>query len=179
MDEPRAKPEDAVAVALANLDRRITDAVENLDARCNERFERLAVELRALDRLSEEKFVKHKTMLEAQAEKVALALAASDKAISKSETSSDERFRSHNNLIAQMKERDAEYARADDLKRVEEQIVRIGSRLDTMPEIRALASRADMDAGASLSTHRLIPYALTIFGLVLTVAFLYLALRKG
>ncbi len=50
----------------------------------------------ALDRLTDAKFVTFRTLVDSQAEKVALALSAAEKAISKAETATEKRFDSVN-----------------------------------------------------------------------------------
>ncbi len=108
MDEPRAKPDDAVAVALTNLDRRITEGLENLDNRCSDRFTTLEAALSALDRLTETKFVTHKTMMEAQSDKVALALYATEKAGDKADAATEKRFDSVNEFRRALSDQSAE-----------------------------------------------------------------------
>lgn len=57
---------------------------------------RLEERILALDRLTDEKFVTVEAMMTFQADKVALALAAADKAVTKAETANEKRFESVN-----------------------------------------------------------------------------------
>lgn len=58
--------------------------------------------LAALDRLMEAKFVTFQVLVDSQAEKVALALSAADKAVSKAETATEKRFESVNEFRASL-----------------------------------------------------------------------------
>ncbi len=62
----------------------------------NGRFEILTENLSSLDRLTEAKFVTYRTLVDSQADKVSLALDASEKAITKAEIATDKRFESMN-----------------------------------------------------------------------------------
>lgn len=54
--------------------------------------EELAARIVALDALTDAKFVTYRTLIDSQAEKVALALAAADRAIQKAEAATEKRF---------------------------------------------------------------------------------------
>lgn len=64
--------------------------------------EKLAGRVDGLDRLTDAKFVTLRTLMDSQAEKVALALAASEKAVSKAETANEKRFEGVNEFRAQL-----------------------------------------------------------------------------
>ena len=103
MVDPRApQPNGAVAATIAALDRRLDDKI------CA-----VAKQLEALDRLTEAKFITHKTLLEGQAAQVALALTASEKAIGKAEAANEKRFDSVNEFRAQLADQAATFMRAD------------------------------------------------------------------
>jgi hypothetical protein len=61
-----------------------------------ERLGTLEATYHALDRLTDAKFITHRTLLERHADTVALALAASDKAVTKAEIATEKRFESVN-----------------------------------------------------------------------------------
>lgn len=58
--------------------------------------EDLGARLIALDALTDAKFVTYRTLIDSQAEKVALALASADKAVQKAEAATEKRFESVN-----------------------------------------------------------------------------------
>ncbi|HEU4541762.1 MAG TPA: hypothetical protein VFR23_11610 [Jiangellaceae bacterium] len=62
---------------------------------------RLLERVEGLDRLTEAKFVTYRSLIDLQAEKVALALTASDKAITKAEAATERRFELLNEFRAQ------------------------------------------------------------------------------
>lgn len=77
--------------------RRKTDNSE-MNAELRALIERVS----ALDRLMEAKFVTFQVLVDSQAEKVALALNAADKAVSKAETATEKRFESVNEFRASL-----------------------------------------------------------------------------
>ncbi len=85
MDEPRAKPSDSIEIAIASLDRRLDDKISTV-----------AKDVEALDRLIAARLSEVNTKIAAQADKVELALTASDKAISKAENATEKRFEAVN-----------------------------------------------------------------------------------
>lgn len=88
-----------------------------------------------LDRLTEARFVTHRTLLDSQAEKVALALASADKAIIKQETATNERLHLLNELRAGV-------ATTNDLDGLERRVNDLKERLD-----RAEGKGAGLQAG--------------------------------
>lgn len=68
---------------------------------------RLAERINGLDRLVDEKFVRHGTMLAAQADRVALALAAAEKAIDKAEVATERRLQGMNEFRDQLSDQAA------------------------------------------------------------------------
>lgn len=73
----------------------------------------LAERLNGLDRVVDEKFVRYKAMLDGQAEKTALALNASDKAITKAEAANERRFEGVNEFRAQLSDQAATFLNRD------------------------------------------------------------------
>lgn len=98
----------------------------------------------SLDRLTEAKFVTYRTLIDSQADKVALALDASEKAITKAEIATDKRFESMNefrqslsDLSGTMATRREMEASVTELKGIaaenSKQIAELRSRLDVGP----------------------------------------------
>lgn len=58
----------------------------------SDRIERAQERIEGLEKVTDAKFVTYRTLVDSQAEKVALALAASDKAVSKAEMANEKRF---------------------------------------------------------------------------------------
>lgn len=110
-----ASADKAVTSALTSADKAVAKA-ETLNERrfdlINEttamthtlmdRLEQLSAKVDGLDRLTEAKFVTIRTLIESQADKVALALTASDKAVSKAEGANEKRFEGVNEFRGQL-----------------------------------------------------------------------------
>jgi len=104
----------------------------NTDANVVELEASLARRIASLDALTDSKFVTHRTLLDSQADKVALALAAADKAVNKAEAATEKRFDAVNEFREQLNDQTktfvgrAEYAamhesmidKVDELRRV-------------------------------------------------------------
>lgn len=71
-------------------------------ARLVEQVVALGERITALDALTEAKFVTYRVLVDAQADKVALALAAADKAVSKAELATEKRFEGVNEFRGQL-----------------------------------------------------------------------------
>jgi hypothetical protein len=71
-------------------------------ARLSERMAGLDRQLADADKLTEARFVASRTLVDSQAEKVALALAAADKAVSKAEMATEKRFEAVNEFRGQL-----------------------------------------------------------------------------
>jgi acyl transferase domain-containing protein len=87
---------------MSPCDKKLTDELHDLAAEHRALTERVA----ALDRLMEAKFVTFQVMVESQAEKVSLALAAADKAVTKAEDATEKRFESVNEFRLTLSDRD-------------------------------------------------------------------------
>lgn len=89
---------------------------------------RISDQIGAVDKLTDAKFVTYKTMLEAQAEQVAIALVASDKATAKSEYAIEKQFetarREMETAVMELKATNTE---------ITKQVVELRSRLDVGP----------------------------------------------
>lgn len=110
----------------------------------NGRFEILTENLSSLDRLTEAKFVTYRTLVDSQADKVSLALDASEKAITKAEIATDKRFEAINGLRAVLAEQSAQMATRRELEafivelkatisELQKQTSELRSRLDVGP----------------------------------------------
>jgi hypothetical protein len=76
------------------------DRLLYLEKLLNEKLEALSDKVEGLDRLTESKFVTHKTMLDSNAAQVSLALAAAEKAIDKADIATEKRFEGVNEFRA-------------------------------------------------------------------------------
>lgn len=83
---------------------------------------RLSERLDGLDRLTEAKFVTYRSLIDLQAEKVALALTASDKAITKAEAATERRFELLNEFRAQSQDWAARFATREATELADKQI---------------------------------------------------------
>lgn len=115
------RPDDPATVALARLEERILQ----------------------LDRLTEAKFVTLRTLMDSQAEKVALALNASDKAVTKAEVATEKRFESVNEFRGQLDDQAKQLVTRVEFNALRDSIV------DKVDEIRRHADR-DQGRGAGL-----------------------------
>lgn len=90
----------------------------------------LSERIESLDRLTDAKFVTHRAMLEAQAEKVALALAAAEKAIEKAEIAVEKRFDAINEFRKTINDQSATFATKPELAAANNLIERNREALD-------------------------------------------------
>lgn len=74
----------------------------SLVAELSDRVERNHERIEGVDKITDAKFVTFRTLVDSQAEKVALALAASDKAVSKAEVANEKRFEGINEFRGQL-----------------------------------------------------------------------------
>lgn len=100
-----AAAEKAVTTALESADKAVAKS-EGLNERrfqlmnentliqseMSDRIERAQERIEGLEKITDAKFVTYRTLIDSQAEKVALALAASDKAVNKAEVANEKRF---------------------------------------------------------------------------------------
>lgn len=68
----------------------------------SDRIERAQEKIEGVSKVTDAKFVTYRTLIDSQAEKVALALAASDKAVSKAEAANEKRFEGINEFRGQL-----------------------------------------------------------------------------
>lgn len=97
--------EKAVTTALESADKAVGKAESQNEKRfqlmnentliqseMSDRIERAQERIEGLEKITDAKFVTYRTLIDSQAEKVALALAASDKAVNKAEVANEKRF---------------------------------------------------------------------------------------
>jgi hypothetical protein len=87
----------------------------------------LSIRVDGFSELMEAKFVTYRTLIDSQAEKVALALDAAEKAIDKAEAATEKRFDAVNEFRAQLTDQTASFARRD---YVEQEMASVDRRLD-------------------------------------------------
>jgi hypothetical protein len=73
-------------------------------------LEALVERVDAAERLTDAKFVTYRTLIDSQADKVALALSASEKAITKAETATERRFEAVNEFRQTLSDQAANFA---------------------------------------------------------------------
>jgi hypothetical protein len=86
--------------------------------------------LNGLDRLTDAKFVTHRTLLDSQAEKVALALAAAKEAINKAEAATEKRFQSVNEFRETLSDQAATFVNRDQFEALRDVVATLSARLD-------------------------------------------------
>jgi hypothetical protein len=74
--------------------------LDERELRNREQLDRIIDQIGSVDRITDAKFVTFRTLIDSQAEKVALALAAADKAVSKAEVATEKRFEGVNEFRA-------------------------------------------------------------------------------
>jgi DnaJ-domain-containing protein 1 len=173
--------EKAVAKAEVETDTRITELERQIDRRMDseqqalaqaralseKRYETIMGELpqiaealeriAALDRVTDAKFITFRTLVDSEAEKVALALNASDKAVTKAEVANEKRFESVNEFRSQLNDQSKTFVsrvefisatgslvdKVDDLK---QSVAGLGSSVDS--RLATIAGRASgLNAG--------------------------------
>lgn len=100
----------------------------------------LTEQLSALDRLTDSKFITHRTLLDSQAEKVALALASADKAVSKAESATERRFEAVNEFRQTLSDQAALFATRKEVEQL------VGSNAE---KIASLTDRINKTEGRS------------------------------
>jgi hypothetical protein len=90
----------------------------------------LAERIEALDRLTEAKFVTYRTLLDANAEKVALALSASKEAITKAEVAIERRFESVNEFRSTLTDQTSSFPSKVELHALADRVTDLATRLD-------------------------------------------------
>lgn len=78
--------------------------LDERELRNREQLDRIIDQIGSVDRITDAKFVTFRTLIDSQAEKVALALAAADKAVSKAEVATEKRFEGVNERFASVNE---------------------------------------------------------------------------
>lgn len=150
MTQPQTDPASDVGAALA----RLAEQTTGLQRQISNLAESVRQQIAGEKELTDAKFVQHLTMIDTQADKVALALASSDKATSKAETANEKRFESVNEFRAQLTDQartfmpraEAEAIIRRSTERIEELTARVGQTVDRS-EIEAQRQRDDQRFG--------------------------------
>ncbi len=110
----------------------------------------LQAQIEALDRLTDAKFVTYRALIDSQAEKVALALTAAEKAITKAETATEKRFESVNEFRATLSDQASDFV--------------------TRVEFQSLKERMDETKGKSLGMNSAVAVLVQIVVIGIAVA---------
>lgn len=141
--------------------------------RCNheEELARLGEALVALDRLVDAKFVTFKMMVESQADKVALALAASDKAVTKAEAATDKRFDGVNEFRSQLSDQASRFVTRDtfDARVTSIDHAKDAAHAGLTARLDAVEKMQERQAGRAGGLYAGWGYLVTAAGLALTV----------
>jgi hypothetical protein len=131
---------------------------------------RLEQRINALERLTDAKLANLSTLIDAHAERVVLALAAADKAVSKSETATEKRFESVNEFRQTLSDQTRSF-----ISRVEFEVVRDSNAA----RIADLASRLDRTEGKAVGLNAGWVYLLGGLSVVATlVSLIILVVRQ-
>jgi hypothetical protein len=122
----------------------------------------------AFDRLTDAKFVTQRVMMESQAEKVALALAAADKAISKSEQATEKRFESVNEFRKTLSDQAANF-----ISRREFEVLREAQAQRTLE----FSARLDKAEGRSSGLDAAWVYLVGAFGIIAALVGVAIAIQ--
>jgi len=138
-------------------------------------------QLRALDDLTSSRFVTHRTLMDTSSEKVALALSAADKAVTKAEIATEKRFEAVDEFRGALHEQSKTF-----VTRVEFDALshRMTEKIDggtnrTMEKIDDLRKSRDMFTGTATGASALWGYAIGGVGLLGTVVTVAIVLLKA
>lgn len=95
------------------------------------------------EKLNDAKFVTYRALIDSQAEKVALALTASEKAITKAETAAEKRFESVNEFRGQLTDQAATFITRREFEQW---------RDSTQERVNELKARVDVNSGRARAT---------------------------
>lgn len=166
----------AVAKAEALNERRfetmtaVTAAVNSL----NSRVEELHAKVDGLSGLTDAKFVTFRTLVDSQAEKVGIALASSDKAVSKAEVANERRFESVNEFRAQLSDQASRLISRTEASAMNDSLA---ARLDAtlggieaaVIDIKTRMDRAEGKSGGYSSSGALVVAIVGIIGTVMAI----------
>ena len=169
---------EAITAALAAANRTMDEVGTTTSIR--EQVASIGSSIAALDKLTDAKFVTFRTLIDAQAVQVALALTSSDKAVTKAEIANDKRFEGVNEFRAQQADIIATF-----IPRVEAEQRMTGNseKIDHLElQLNALTARMDRGEGRSGGHTDSTKNLVTIVGIVLTaitvLVGLYLAFHR-
>lgn len=115
--------------------------LDERELRNREQLDRIIDQIASVDRITDAKFVTFRTLIDSQAEKVALALAAADKAVTKAEAATEKRFEGVNEFRAAL----------NDQTRLQVTTDKFDSVVDGLnSRIRALETRIEKAEGQGL-----------------------------
>lgn len=115
-------------------------ALTAVDKTLREMEESIARRLESLDRLTDSKFITHRILLDSQADKVALALAAADKAVSKADAATERRFESVNEFRQTLTDQATSFVRREQFE---------AQQAAVTERVREVAARIDRSEGRS------------------------------
>lgn len=140
-------------------------------------FQSLVRQIDALSALTDAKFVTFRTLIDSQAEKVALALAAADKAVTKAEIATEKRFENVNEFRGQLADQAASFVDRRELQALQ---TAINLRLDgVVKDIGAIAKRIDTSEGRSKGISSSLGALVAAISVVVIVVNLGIYLLKG
>lgn len=128
-DEQRFRAQaEAIATALASANR----VQDQLGATSSLRAEVAEVRtlVQAQGALTDAKFVTYRALIDSQAEKVALALASSDKAVGKAEIATEKRFESVNEFRQTLSDQTSTFPSRVELQALAERVSDLSTRMD-------------------------------------------------
>lgn len=174
---------DKAVVAALTTAQRATERSELVDERrvavvvqlqdgltaAQKELQRNAERVEALDRITDAKFVTFRALIDSQAEKVALALAASDKAVSKAEVTTEKRFESVNEFRGQLDDQAKTF-----ISRVEFNALRDGQ----IERINEIVSRLDRNEGRGAGLNAGWVYLLAALGALGTLISVFIAVGR-
>lgn len=135
---------------------------------------RLLIE--ALDKLTDAKFVTFRTLVDSQAEKVALALTAADKAVLKAELATEKRFESVNEFRGQLADQAATLASRREMETMQ---LAINLRLDNLSErLTETTRRIDTSEGKSSGISSGFGVLIATIGTIVALVSIFIAFSR-
>lgn len=127
----------------------------------------LSQQVSALSALTDAKFVTFRTLIDSQAEKVALALTAADKAVMKSETATEKRFEGVNEFREQLRDQAATLASR---REVESGEAALNAQIEVLRgRLTEITRRMDMKEGQSKGVSSSLAAIVTAIGATATL----------
>jgi hypothetical protein len=131
--------------------------------------EHLEARIDNLDRLTDAKFITFRTLMDAESERVVLALNSADKAVTKAETATEKRFESVNEFRATLSEQSATFLTRNEYD---------SAHTHLSQQVIALQDRLNLAEGRSRGASAIWVYALGAIATFTTVASLFLAFAR-